>query len=267
MNELQRRLIDILSWFHKFCKKNDLKYFVLGGTMLGAMRHEGFIPWDDDIDVGMPRNEYEKLISLMGDDVFDEKFVLEHPLKNKNYIYPFCKIYDKTTTLVENAKKKIKRGIYIDVFPLDGIGNEKNEVHDNYKVINKLNMLLTLNIAGFRKGRKWYKNLGVALFRLIPMNTDKIIKKLIEECSKFPYDDYTYCGNLVGNWGEREIVPREVMGEPRLYKFENIEVYGAEKADEYLTSLYGDWRKLPPKEKQVTHHDFVSLDLNKSYMS
>ena len=267
MNELQRRLIDILSWFHKFCKKNDLKYFVLGGTMLGAMRHEGFIPWDDDIDVGMPRNECEKLISLMGDDVFDEKFVLEHPLKNKDYIYPFCKIYDKTTTLVENAKKKIKRGIYIDVFPLDGIGNEKNEVHDNYKVINKLNMLLTLNIAGFRKGRKWYKNLGVALFRLIPMNTDKIIKNLIQECSKYPYDDYTYCGNLVGNWGEREIVPREVMGEPRLYKFENIEVYGAEKADEYLTSLYGDWRKLPPKEKQVTHHDFVSLDLNKSYMS
>ncbi len=266
MNDLQKRLVDILKWFHEFCVNNGITYYVLGGTMLGAVRHKGFIPWDDDIDVGLPRGDYEKLITIMNDKVFEEKFVLEQPLKNKDFIYPYCKIYDTTTTLVENAKVKIKRGIYIDVFPLDGIGNSREEVRDNYKKIKNLNTLITLKVVGFRKGRKLYKNIGVALFRLVPLNAGKMLAKLVKKCSQYSYDDCVYCGNLLGNWGEREIVPQEVMGKPTLYEFENIKVYGAEKPDEYLTSLYGDWRKLPPKEKQVTHHDYLELDLDKSYL-
>ena len=104
------------------------------------------------------------------------------------------------------------------------------------------------------------------MFRLVPLNPGRLLKELVNECSKYPYNKYAYCGNLVGNWGAREIVPRAVLGTPALYKFETIEVYGAEKADEYLTSLYGDWRKLPPIEKQVTHHDYVELDLRRSYL-
>ena len=266
MNVLQKRLVDILKWFHEFCEKNNLKYYVLGGTMLGAARHKGFIPWDDDIDVGLPRDDYEKLIAVMNNKIFDEKFVLEQPLKNKDYIYPYCKIYDTTTTLIENAKVKIKRGIYIDVFPLDGIGNSKKEIRDNFKKIKKLTALITLKVAGFRKGRKLYKNIGVALFRLVPLNVNKMLLKLIKECSQYSYNSCLYCGNLLGNWGEREIVPREVMGKPTLYEFENIKIYGVEKPDEYLTSLYGDWRKLPPKENQKTHHDYLKLDLNQSFL-
>lgn len=266
MTELQSRLVDILKWFHDFCERNNLKYYVLGGTMLGAMRHKGFIPWDDDIDVGMPRNDYEKLMSIMKDDIFDDKFILEQPLKNKGYIYPYCKIYDITTTLIENAKVKVKRGIYIDVFPLDGIGNSAEEAESNFKEINRLNTLTVLKVAGFRKGRKFYKNLGVALFRLVPLNVNKMLKKIVKKCPTYSFDESLYCGNLVGNWGKREIVPRDVMGSPTLYEFENMRVYGAEKPDEYLTSLYGDWRKLPPKEKQITHHDFLMCDLSKSYL-
>ena len=75
-----------------------------------------------------------------------------------------------------------------------------------------------------------------------------------------------YGGNLLGNWGKRELVPVEVIGSPRNYRFENIEIMGIEKYDRYLTNIYGDWRKVPPKEKQVTHHDFLLLDLQKSYL-
>lgn len=265
MNELQSRLLDMLKWFHMFCEKNGLQYYVLGGTMLGAVRHQGFIPWDDDIDVGLPRDDYEKLKQLMNDTTFENRLILEEPFKNKDFIYPYCKLYDTSTTLIENAKRKVKRGIYIDVFPLDGIGNTEMESKRNYKKIKKLKTLVTLKVVGFRHGRKFYKNVGVALFRLVPLNPGRLLKELVNECSKYPYNKYAYCGNLVGNWGG-EIVPRSVMGTPALYKFETIEVYGAEKADEYLTSLYGDWRKLPPIEKQVTQHDYVELDLRRSYL-
>ena len=87
-----------------------------------------------------------------------------------------------------------------------------------------------------------------------------------DTCKARAYDDYLYVGNLYGNWGIKEIVERSVMSPPKLYGFEDLEVYGVADYDKYLTSLYGDWRKLPPKEKQVTHHDYIELDLNKSYL-
>ena len=264
--ELKNKLTEMMAWFHQFCIDNNLTYYVLGGTMLGAMRHGGFIPWDDDIDVGMPREDYNKLAALLENKTVGN-YLMETPnTTEKDFYYPFSKIYDTKTTLIENTKSQIKRGIYLDIFPLDGIGNSMEESEKNFKKVQRLNNYRLLKVAGFRKGRKFYKNIGVALFRLIPINAKKILKKLDRECAKFDFYDYEYCGNLVGAWGLKEIVPKDVMGTPKLYKFENIFVYGVEKPDEYLTSLYGDWRQLPPVEKRITHHDFVLCDLNKSYL-
>lgn len=263
--ELKQKLLNMLKWFHAFCKEHGLRYYALGGTMLGAVRHKGFIPWDDDVDLGMPRGDYEKLIDLTRD--LKGKYVLETPYtKEKNFFYSFSKLYDTETTLVENTKYKIKRGIYLDVFPLDGIGDSYEESRNNYKKITRLNNLLMLKVAGFRKGRKLYKNLGVALFRIIPLNPKKILYKLDKTCAALSFDDKAFVGNLTGAWGFREVVPYDVMGTPALYDFEDLQIYGAAKPDEYLTSLYGDWRKLPPIEKQVTHHDFIEINLNKSYL-
>lgn len=260
---LKAELLNMMRWFHSFCEKNGLRYYVLGGTMLGAVRHGGFIPWDDDIDVGMPREDYERLAELIDSD----KYVLETPeTQAKDFYYPFSKLYDTDTTLIENTKYKIKRGIYIDIFPLDGIGDSRDEAHENFKTVKKYSDLLMLKIAGFRKGRRWYKNLGVALFRLLPMNPKRLLGKLVSQCKKYSYADSLYVGNLVGAWGEREITHRDVMGTPTLYKFEDMSVYGAQNADEYLSSLYGDWRKLPPEEKRVSHHDFIEFNLKKSYL-
>lgn len=121
MTEIQLKLLDMLKWFHEFCIENKLRYYALGGTMLGAIRHKGFIPWDDDIDVGMPREDYDKMIELVIDKQ-DEKYRLEKPLQNKDFVYQYCKLYDTSTTLVENTRYKTKRGVYLDIFPLDGIG-------------------------------------------------------------------------------------------------------------------------------------------------
>ena len=103
---LQQKLLDILKWFHLFCEENNLKYYAIGGTMLGVVRHKGFIPWDDDIDVGMPREDYNKFIELTKNKQFD-KYVVESIYdNNKDFFYPMVKIYDTTTTLIENTRYK-----------------------------------------------------------------------------------------------------------------------------------------------------------------
>ncbi|MBQ7232387.1 MAG: LicD family protein [Bacillales bacterium] len=269
MEDLKVKLVEMFQWFHDFCQENDLRYYALGGTMLGAARHQGFIPWDDDIDVGMPRSDYEKLKLLLANQ--DNKhYVLEAPEFNtKDYYYPFSKLYDTTTTLIENTRFKIKRGIYLDIFPLDGIGNTLEESRTNFSKVKKQYNLLLTRVTGIRKGRKWYKNLAVILVRMIPnfiLNNKKILKKLIESGKKYSFDDCEWCGNLFGAWGFREVMPKEIMGEPKLYQFENIMIFGAADADKYLSNLYGDWTKLPPEEKRVTHHDYILCDLSKSYL-
>lgn len=258
-----------MRWFHSFCEENGLRYYALGGTMLGAARHQGFIPWDDDIDVGMPREDYEKLAALLQGRSGEQYFLETPDTKAKDYFYPFSKLYDTTTTLVENTKYKIRRGICIDIFPLDGIGNDEEESRRNYPKIKKQYNFLLTRVTGVRKGRKWYKNCAVLFFRLIPgfmLNNKKILKKLVDSCRAYPFDEYKWCGNLCGAWGFKEVMPKAIMGTPTLYQFEDIKIYGAEDFDGYLTSLYGNWRQLPPKEKQVTHHDFIECDLHKSYL-
>ena len=123
MNEMQSKLLDMMKWFHGYCEENGLRYYALGGTALGAVRHGGFIPWDDDLDVGMPRADYDRMISLCKNGTGNTRYRIEAPGQNRDFIYPFCKAYDTETTLVENARIKAKRGVYIDIFPLDGIGN------------------------------------------------------------------------------------------------------------------------------------------------
>ena len=124
-------------------------------------------------------------------------------------------------------------------------------------------------ICAYRKERIWYKNLSIILGRVISpfFVSERRINKLITNmCRMRGFDSEEYVGNLVGNWGEREIMPRENFGTPIKYKFEGIEVYGVEKPDLYLKALYGDYMKLPSKDKRVSHHDYLYLDLYKSYL-
>lgn len=271
LSEMQSMMLDMIKWFHSFCQKNNIKYYVVGGTMLGAVRHHGFIPWDDDIDVGIPRKDYERLIN-------DKKLLLEREQrytiesykdKNEDFEYMYAKVYDTHTTLVENGRHPIKRGIFIDIFPLDGIGTSIEDALSNYSPIQKRINLLMARICEFRKGRKPLKNVAIILSRAIPsfiMNNKKMIYKINELCASREFDSSVFVGNLLGNWGKKEIMPRDFFGDPTLYKFEDTEVYGPELFDEYLTNVYKDWRKLPPIEKQKSQHDFLLLDLHKSYL-
>lgn len=266
MTELQQRLLTMLSWFHEFCVNHNLRYYALGGTLLGAVRHGGFIPWDDDIDVGMPREDYERLQVEMQNEDAGSKFVLETPLTKKDFVYQYCKLYDTTTTLVENTRYKTKRGIYLDIFPIDGIGNTVKESLHNFKRIDKKNNYIMTKICALSGRRKFYKNFAIIISRCLPFpRWRKVLQKLDKECKSRDFDQYEYVANLYGNWHEKEIAQRVWFGQPQLYDFESIQIYGPSDANAYLTAVYGDYMQLPPKEKQKTHHDYLFLDLNETF--
>lgn len=267
MTEMQFKLVNMLEWFHDFCEKNNLKYFIIAGTMLGAVRHGGFIPWDDDIDVGMPREDYEKLRDISSN--INNKYLFEYPdVKKKDFPFLWAKLYDTSTTLIEKQRYKTKRGIYIDIFPLDGIGNDMENAINNFKPIQKqlnLNSIISFSIL---KRRKWYKNIPVLFGRIISpifVNKCKLAKRLDDMCKKYDFYTCDMVCNLMGGSGIKGIVKREYFGEPTLIKFEDIFVYGLEKPDLYLKSMYGNYMTLPPEEKRISFHDRILLDLNKGY--
>lgn len=268
MTEIQEKLLEMMKWFHNLCQEENLIYYAVGGTALGAVRHNGFIPWDDDIDVAMPRKDYDKLRLLAKKYRTTKKYTIEFPLEKDDAMYPFCKIYDTTTTLVENMRKKPKRGIYIDVFPLDGIGQTLEESLNNYKKISRRINFLNTRICALRKGRKLYKNLAIVLARAIPefvISTKKLIKKI--NLMEKEYDNCEYIVNLFGAWGAKEISKKEWFGEPVICKFEDGEIFIPQNAHEYLSRMYNDYMKLPPEEKRFSHHDYVFMDLKNPYVT
>ena len=267
--ELQKYLLEMMYWFHNFCVENNLRYYALGGTMLGAARHQGFIPWDDDLDVGMPRKDYEKLYTIMKYHSGD-RYILETPYSDAiDFNYCFSKLYDTKTTLVENLRFKIKRGIYIDIFPLDGMGNTEEECKKTFDAIDKKFKLLLAHTTSIRKGRSIVKNMAVILSQTALnafINDKKTIRRINELSAKKDFDKCVYGGNPFGAWRYKEIMRTDIMGKPTLYKFGAIEIYGVEDFNAYLSHMYGDWRTLPPKDKQVSHHDYLELDLENPYI-
>lgn len=268
LTALQRRLLEMIKWLHEYSTSNDLEYYAIGGTLLGAIRHHGFIPWDDDIDVGMPREHYIRFQELMLNQ--SGQYRLETPMSPaKDYRYPASKLYDTTTTLVENMHPICKRGVYIDVFPLDGIGDTQEEAEKNYSRLDFLNKLLATRNSKVRKTRAWYKNAAICLSRMIPealVNTKELSRRLDSLCAEHPFDSSEYVGNLLGNYGDRELCPKWVFGKPTPYRFEDTVINGAEFAEEYLSHVYGDWRALPPIEKRGVQHDFLYISFDQSYL-
>ncbi len=265
MTEVQEKLLLMLKWFHAFCEEHGLRYFVLGGALLGAVRHKGFIPWDDDIDIGLPRTDYERFKNCMKELPQGSRYVLETPLEHKEFGISFCKLFDTSTTRIENTRFKPLRGLDIDIFPLDGIGNTYAESLKNYKKIHFKKGYQYIKTCAFRKGRKFYKNFVIFCARCLPFAWKRLAKKIDRLCAARPYEECVYIANLLGKWGKREIVERSWMGEPTLYPFEDMQVYGPCDAEKYLTAVYGDYMQLPPEEERVGGHDYLYVDLNTPY--
>lgn len=268
LSDLQQKLLEMLKWFHEFCIDNELNYYIVEGTVIGAIRHKGFIPWDDDIDIGMPRDDYNKLMSLMNKR--NGQYILETPYSNNpDYIYPWCKLFDTSTTKIEKMRYKYKFGIYLDIFPIDGLGNTYRESLKNYRKIDFLNMLWATRVCAISKERSIYKNIAIILSRCVPkfiINEKKLIKMIDYECRKRNYNSCKYVSCTLSTYRAKEIMPKKIYGMPTEYSFEDTIVLGPEKYKNYLGKIYGEWWALPPLEKQKNSHDYIYLNLHKSYL-
>ena len=268
LDQLQNRLLEMLRFFHAFCEANHLRYYIIGGTLLGALRHQGFIPWDDDVDIGMPRSDYDAFLRLFGTTAIDRYAVESASSDDENFCFPYAKLFDTSTTLIENTKKPLKRGIYLDIFPLDGAGNSLREAMLHFAAIDGKKTLLSMRMTKISNRRAGYKNAILRIVQALPacMICEKNLSRQIDAlCRQKDFDGCALVGNLTGAWGKKEIVPRELFGMPRLYRFEDLSVYGLERPEAYLAHIYGDWQKLPPESKRVSHHNYY-LDLNSSYL-
>lgn len=257
---LHKRLLEMAKAFHHICIDNNLHYYMLGGTMLGAIRHKGFIPWDDDMDFGMPRDDYDRFISL-SKRILPEYYELRFYKNADNSPMHYAKFIDNRTTLIESSYTNYVEGLYIDIFPLDGAGN--GSIIDRIRskrIFWKQRLIIyhciTRDMTGHRKILKKYAQMKKLNKLHASIESLMTSKKLSES---------TLIANYLGAWAEKEIMPKKVMGNPKLYTFEDTEFYGSENADAYLNSLYGDYMKLPPKDKQVFKHNYYYLDYNLPY--
>lgn len=261
IDEMRERLIDMAAYLDKLCDENGLTLFMSGGTLLGAVRHKGFIPWDDDIDVYLSRPDYDKLIEIFRNQGNDGKYrLLCHELDN-NYIYGFAKFIDNDTLLIEKGGDAgVEMGLFVDIFPIDGLGNDVKTAKRHMKKLNKYIMLnLALLVKPWRKEVSFAKNFAIACLRVIAKmyGADKLHQKMSQIVHSLPYEESKYVGEFIDEIGDKRIMLKSEMYEDyEVMDFENIKLKAPKNWDKWLTQFYGDYMQLPPEEKRVLTHGF-----------
>lgn len=247
-------MLEIMDEIHDFCVSSNIPYYLVGGTLLGAVRHHGFIPWDDDMDIGLLRKDYEYLLQNFESKSGNVEIL--HYKNMRHYIWPSAKAIHKKTALIELGYKKSEIGVYIDVFPFDYIDVDSyEEAKTIVKRANKWKNLLTLKYLRLDRKRNMAKNILVMLGKALYIIPDSFLIKKINSYGKQNYTgSEKYVCNFTGAWGLREIAKASDFKETVPGQFEGREYTLPEGYDDYLHTVYGDYMTLPPVEKRLSHH-------------
>lgn len=262
LQEIKQVEVDILKMFHSFCVENSIRYFISHGTLLGAVRYRGFIPWDDDLDVLVPREDYDRLLTIFPDS---ERYSLVSYERNHKYRYPYAKLCDMSTRKVEGGYNNgVELGLDIDVFPLDYWSDDLEQARREVKR-QKRNMFL-LSLAKLQKpdsrhpAKRVVKGVVMSICKL--RGSAYYVEQIIKGAHKPEQKGGRYMGSKAWNvYGERDILPAEVFAEAIELEFEGEKFFAPVGYDTFLTSLYGDYLPEPPVEKRKTHHSFKAYRL------
>ena len=268
LRELQLKCLDILLYFKEFCEKHKLTFYLAGGTAIGALRHKGFIPWDDDIDVFMPRPDYEKLTRIWSETADTTKYILCRSNKNVNYHHHAASIVDIRTTWIEekNVNNDIPQGILMDVIPLDGCPDSK--IKRNIQLFHAFVFALFNPQRLPENKSKTIYNLTKILLAIFRSKKLQNYMWISAEKHMVKYDFYSNkrITELIGNInGMLTTHPLEGFLDTVEVEFEGHPMPLMRGYDEYFTSIFHDYMKMPPKEQRVPKARIVYGNLNQPY--
>ena len=270
LNELKSRELDILKVVIQICDSMGVKYFVVQGTLIGAVRHKGFIPWDDDVDIGMLRPDYDRFISRAG-ELLPEGYFLQNRYTEPNYPHAFSKVRYSKSAFVEYSCRELKmdHGIFIDIFPFDRYPDDPFSA----AAVDLKKLLLRYRIRSMLSppetpppfAKRAAQGLLMFFSRVIYPDLEKALDRQTElyaECKK---------GKRVINhgspWGKRELIPAEWVEQTCELSFEGKTVKAPARYREYLTKVYGDYMQLPPESERVSHHRVYFMDASNPYVA
>lgn len=246
IREIQLIALGIAVEFDRICQNNNIPYYMLGGTMLGAIRHKGFIPWDDDMDFGIPRIYFNKFIEACKKDLSGEYKLISPTEYEYGITMEVFKMVNDKTLVIENENSERKMGIFIDIFPLDYSDNNWS----TFSLNRTIEKLISLNSFGYRpiQGKLNYKGRIIRkLLRLLPKGSCLSLAHMLVKKKG------DYISNYSGFWRKKETVPSCVFDTSVMYQFENYFFYGVKDYDKYLKCLYNDYMILPPEDKRHIH--------------
>ncbi|MCM1177557.1 MAG: LicD family protein [Clostridium sp.] len=257
----KEKLVLILKEYDTFCRKHGLRYSIAYGTMIGAIRHKGIIPWDDDIDIYMPRPDYERFIAMTDKEGISSGYKVRHGGNTEQYYLSFAKVYDSGTTIVEYANTvTCPLGVFIDVFPLDGESADPVIQKKKYRQYKKLNRGLWYvnNLPASREPRFLIKRF---IYRTLLHRTPGwYINRLSHLGEEFENSSKMRAWSCPAN-----IMERTWFDELIEVEFEGLKVKCFKEYDKYLRLEYGDYMQLPPKEQQISNHHHYILDLENGW--
>jgi lipopolysaccharide cholinephosphotransferase len=259
LREIQISSLQILKKIDAICTAENLDYFVMYGTLIGAARHKGFIPWDDDVDIMMPRPDYNKLISILRSGSYSHQDIkILNADCNENYPYMISRVIDPNFHVITNNEKNCGMGTFVDVYPLDNIANTKIEAIIKGRYYGWLSSLYfsstrLKNPSSLKTIKEIIKSCSYYLAKMLGQ---KRLYKLLQQKSNIKDLDANYVGCIewMTNDFRRNIFSRELLKGRETLPFESIQVNVPENYHKVLSDYYGDYMNLPPEKDQVPHH-------------
>ena len=257
--------LKIVAEIDRICRKYEIRYSIIGGTLLGAIRHKGFIPWDDDIDLIMVRQDYDKFLKVAIDELGRDFFIANYE-KTPTIGEPFTKVMMKETIMKEEfiGDSNAPSGIFVDIFPLDVEPDSKVKkiVHRYTNYILRKKILIK---SGYNFNKHGIKKILYDLLNVFTFSSKKkLIKRYRRNQIRYKENQSLNYVSLCGLYGyEKETLPRKWFDEYIFLEFENIKLMALKNYDEILVHYFGDYMKLPPKEQQINKHTVIELDLSK----